>query len=95
MKPTEYQRVEITSAEADYLTLGSWKSIAKGFEIGGYCHECDNINAVGVVAHYFLNLSIRCVTAEVKYKCCGNDSTISYAVLDEQLLSDVLTMSHK
>jgi hypothetical protein len=95
MNPAEYQRVEITSAEVGYLTLGSWRGINKGFEIAGYCHECDDTDAVGVVADYFLDLNMRCVTAEVKYKCCGSNSTISYAVLDEKLLSHVLTMSRK
>ena len=61
----------------------------------GYCHECDDIDAIGVVADYFLDLNRRCVTAEVTYKCCGSESVISYAVLGGKLLSNVLIMSRK
>jgi hypothetical protein len=90
MEPIEYQRVAITSAEAAHLTQGNWLGIAPGFEIMGYCHECDDMEAIAVVIDYFLDLSCRCVTAEVKYKCCNSESTISFGCLDEGLIVHVL-----
>ncbi len=90
MEPIEYQRVAITSAEAAHLTQGSWSGIAPGFELTGYCHECDDVEAIAVVIDYFLDLSCRCVTAEVKYKCCNSESTVSFGCLDEGLIVNVL-----
>ena len=85
-----YQRITVTSNEATSLPRGSWLGIAKGFELIGYCHECDDAEATGTVDNYFLDLSNRCITAEVKYKCCGSESTISFGGLDEKLVAKIL-----
>ncbi|UOQ99138.1 hypothetical protein MUN81_06500 [Hymenobacter sp. 5317J-9] len=94
MASEEQGRVEITAAEAAYLTLESWAAIAIGSEINScYCGSCDGIDAVLVVGDYYLSLNSHGVIVKGTCKNCGEELQSTYGILNPQLIEDVLTMT--
>jgi hypothetical protein len=90
----EKDRVEITVAEVAFLTLGSWSEMANGYEIPNcYCDACDNSEAKLLVRDYYLSLKGHGVVANGGCKCCGEELSCTYGVLNPQLIQQVLTMT--
>lgn len=90
----EKDRVEITMAEAAFLTLGSWSEMVIGYEISGcYCGACDDSEATLIVRDYYLSLNGHGVVAKGNCKNCGEELSCTYGVLNPQLIEQVLVMT--
>ena len=88
-------RIEVTATKVACLTLGSWKAIAPGFEVTGYCPACDDADATLVVADYYLSIAQHGVVAEVACQHCGEKSTCTDGIMNPRLIRQGMAMRPK